>query len=195
MPPEPTPYPPRAVWSFPPPPVARRWFWLSVVTAALSSLIGLALIVTVVVLETDDAPGLIENRVLLDTIDDECGAMTVQVEDLASGGGADDLAVTIRDQNDVVSDMVAAIRLLPRHVISEDSPTEAWLRDWIRLATARESYALTLEESGEQASPFEVPVDADDLPIFYRMEDALLEDVCRVPDVLIDPGQRSAASI
>lgn len=195
MSPEPPPYPPRGVWSFPPPPVGKSWFWISIVSAVVGSLLGLSLIVTAAVLESNDAPGLIEDPVLLDTIYDACDVMTVVVEDLDFGSQPEDLATTIREQNTAVTEMVESIRQLPGEVISADSPTEAWLRDWIRLATAREAYARTLEEYGDRTGPFNVPVDADELPIYYRMEDALLEDVCRVPDALIDPGQQSTSTI
>jgi hypothetical protein len=160
-----------------------------------SSLLVVGLITTAAVLESDDASGLIENGPILATIDDECAVMTDQVDQLGSAGQPDDLAETIRDQNEAVTTMVEQIRLLPRAVLAQDRPTEAWLRDWDRLVTARESYAKALEANGEPAGRFEVPLDPDGLPIDLRMEDALLDDVCRVPESLVDPDRRGRSSV
>lgn len=188
------PYPPPRVWSFPPPPVSRRWFWVALVGVMVSAVVGSALLVTAIVLESSDAPGVIDDATVLGTIEDECDLMTSRVEGTAMGSSPDRIAATIREQNDFVDQMVEQIGSLPKQVLTEDRPTASWLNDWRQLVAARESYAESLVGGGLRTEGFQIPRDADGALITLRMEEALLNPVCDVPKALLDPEQRTTSS-
>ncbi|MGB9013312.1 MAG: hypothetical protein WCB95_10735, partial [Aeromicrobium sp.] len=188
------PYPPLRVWSFPPPPVGRRWFWVALVGAVVSALVGSALVVTAIVLESRDAPGVIDSTTVLSTIEDGCDLMTSDVDSTSMGSSPERITAAIREQNEFVEAMLQKVEALPKRVLAEDRPTTAWLTDWRRLVSARETYAKSLVDEGPQIRGFTIPRNPDGEPITRRMEEALLNPVCDIPTVLLDPGQRTMSS-
>ncbi len=184
MPSEPTPlppYPPQRVWTFPPPPVRRGWFWAAIAVMVTSVVLGISLIVTAAVVESGDAPGLIDDTSLLAIIDEECATMTDRVERV----DRTDLVDSIQEQNLAVLEMVETIDAQAGSLIDEDVPTAAWLDDWIALVDARDGYINGLNLQGD--SRLEIPRDPDGSLIVNRMNDALISGSCVVPEVLVDP--------
>ena len=188
------PYPPPRVWSFPPPPVGRRWFWAALVGGVVSALVGSALLATAIVLESRDAPGVIDDTTVLGTIEDSCDLMTSDVEGTSRGSSPVRIAATIREQNDFVEAMLDRVEALPRRVLAGDRPTVAWIKDWRQLVAARESYAESLVTEGLRTKGFKIPRDQNGKRITLRMEEALLDPVCDIPQTLLDPGQRTTSS-
>lgn len=181
---EPTPlppYPPPRVWTFPPPPVRRGWFWAAIAAMVTSVLLGITLIVTAAVVESGDAPGLIDDSDLLAIIDDECSDMTDRVEAV----DRTDLIDAIQEQNLAVLEMVDTIYAQAGSLIDDDVPAEAWLNDWIALVEARDGYINGLNLQGE--SRLEIPRDPDGSLIVDRMNEAIIDGSCQVPAVLVDP--------
>lgn len=181
---EPTPlppYPPQRVWTFPPPPVRRGWFWVAITVMVTSVALGVTLIVTAAVVESGDAPGLIDDSSLLEIIDEECADMTVRVESVDRS----DLVDSIQEQNLAVLEMVQLIDGRAGSLIDEDVPAAAWLDDWVALVEARDGYINGLNLDDE--SRLEIPRDPDGSLIVDRMNDALIDGSCSVPNVLVDP--------
>lgn len=189
------PYPPQRVWSFPPPPVRRGWFWAAVTAMIVSVAAVAALGLAAVSLESTDAPGLIDDADVLDTIAVECERMTAEVERTPDGYAPMELAAIIREQNEAVTTMVENISNLPQETLRADRPTLEWLRDWGRLVATRDAYATVLETADRQVGPLDPPKDAHGDSIVGRMDDALLDPVCEVPDALLEPGRRPTSSI
>lgn len=187
------PYPPARVWSFPPPPVRRRWFWVALTSSILATASVAALVVATAATAGDDAPGLIQDTRVLGAIDTECASMTDLVESYPLGDSSRDLAAAIRDQNRAVTSMIDTIAELPASVLRDDDPTLAWLGDWRSLVEARAGFADRLDEG--LTGDFDVPRDGDGRPIDERMHDALLDDVCEVPPVLLNPRGAGTSSI
>lgn len=181
---EPTPlppYPPQRVWTFPPPPVRRGWFWAALAVMVTSALLGITLIVTAAVVESGDARGLIDDSNLLAIIDEECADMTDRVESVDQS----DLVDAIQEQNLAVLEMVELIDVRAGSLIDEDVPAAAWLDDWVSLVDARDGYINGLNLDDE--SRLEIPRDPDGSLIVNRMNDALIDGSCSVPAVLVDP--------
>ncbi|MGJ9422681.1 hypothetical protein [Aeromicrobium sp. CF3.5] len=181
---EPTPlppYPPQRVWTFPPPPVRRGWFWAAIAAMVTSALLGIALIVTTVVVESQDSPGLIDDSGLLAIIDEECADMTDRVESVDRS----DVIDAIQEQNLAVLNMVELIDVRAGPLIEEDVPAAAWLDDWVALVEARDGYINGLNLQGDNR--LEIPRDPDGSLIIDRMNDALIDGSCEVPAVLVDP--------
>ncbi len=174
--------------------MARRWFWVALVGAVVSALVGSALVATAIVLESRDAPGVIDDTTVLSAIEDGCDLMASDVEGTSMGSSPDRIAATIREQNDFVEAMLESVEALPRRVLAEDRPTTAWLNDWRRLVSAREAYAESLVGEGLRTKGFKIPRDQDGAPITRRMEEALLDPVCDIPKALLDPGQRTTSA-
>ncbi len=181
---EPTPlppYPPQRVWTFPPPPVRRGWFWVAIAVMLTSVALGVSLVVTAAVVESGDAPGLIDDTELLAIIDDECALMTERVESVDRSDTID----AIQEQNLAILDMVEVIDARAGSLIDEDVPTAAWLDDWVALVDARDGYINGLNLGGD--SRLEIPRDPDGSLIVDRMNNALISGSCVVPEILVDP--------
>lgn len=181
---EPTPlppYPPQRVWIFPPPPVRRGWFWAAIAVMVTSAVLGVTLIVAAVIVESGDAPGLIDDSSLLAIIDEECADMTERVESVDRS----DVVDAIQEQNLAVLEMVQLIDGRAGSLIDEDVPTAAWLDDWIALVDARDGYINGLNIDDE--TRLVIPRDQDGSLIVDRMNDALIDGSCTVPAVLVDP--------
>ena len=80
--------------------------------------------------------------------------------------------------------MVERIREVESKVRESDQPLDAWLADWETLVSGREAY-LGQRRRGEDTE-FRVPRSPDGDPINVRM-DMAGEDVCAVPEVLLNP--------
>ena len=184
VPPESGPYPPDTVWRFPPPPVSRLWLVAAIVAGVLGlSAAGAGFTYLAVNVERD-IPGFINNEQVLTVAIRECRLMTSTVEGFTTDGTPDDLLDVLADQNTAVTTMIERIRSLESTVRESDQPLEAWLADWEALVTRREHY-LARQRRGVDAE-FRVPHSPDGQPINERM-DAAAEDVCDVPDVLLEP--------
>ena len=182
--PESRPYPPDTVWRFPPPPVSRLWLVAAIVAGVLGlSAAGAGFTYLAVNVERD-IPGFINNEQVLKVAVRECRLMTSTVEGFITDGTPDDLLDVLGDQNTAVTMMIERIRSLESKVRESDRPLEAWLADWEALVTRREHY-LARQRRGVDAE-FRVPRSPDGQPINERMDTAA-EDVCDVPDVLLEP--------
>ena len=172
----------------------KGWFWAAV-ALSVSTFVAMAGLITAgISFESRDAPGLIDDPSVLDTIDDECSAMIQQVESYTAGSSRSELVTAILDQNKAVIAMVDAIEALPAKTLARDRPTRQWLDDWRDLVAVRAAYASALQRPSAPDPGFRVPRDTDGQPITVRMEDALYEDVCRVPRVLVEPRASDSAS-
>ena len=80
--------------------------------------------------------------------------------------------------------MVDRIRSLESTLRESDQPLDAWLADWETLVSGREDY-LGQRRRGVDTT-FRVPRSPDGDPINVRM-DMAAEDVCAVPEVLLNP--------
>jgi hypothetical protein len=183
-PPEERPYPPDSIWRFPPPPVSRLWL----VAAIVAGILGLTTVggaFTYLALNGErDIPGFIDDERVLATAIRECRLMTSTVRGLGADGRPEDWMDTLSDQNTAVKNMVDRIRSLGSKVRESDQPLDAWLADWEKLVSGRETY-LGQRRRGE-VNEFRVPRSPDGDPINVRM-DMAGEDVCAVPDVLLNP--------
>ncbi len=181
---EPRPYPPRTVWHFPPPPVSRLWL----VAAIVGGLLGVGVTVaafTFMALNVDrDIPGFIDDQRVVEIAERECKLMTSTVEGLEKDGRPGGRLDVLADQNSAVTTMVDRIRLIASSVREADRPVDDWLEDWEALVAGREDY-LGKQRRGVDAD-FRVPRTRDGDPITERMELAA-EEVCPVPDVLLEP--------
>lgn len=175
------PYPPQRVWTFPPPPVRRGWFWVAITAMVLSVVLGIALIATAAVVESGDSPGIVDDPELLAIINAECADMTDRVESVDRTDTID----AIQEQNIAVVQMVEAIDAQAGSLIRNDVPTEDWLTDWLDLVDARDAYINALNVQSNVR--LEIPRDPDGSLIVNRMNDALLNGSCEVPAVLVDP--------
>jgi hypothetical protein len=188
-------YPPRRnTWEFPAPPVQKRWKWI----AALSSVLGLAaagaMITVLVLTDTDDFPGLIDDQQLTDTVASECELMTRTVESMPLTGSPERQAATIADQNQAVETMVDAIRASRAVEVRDDRPAEDWLSDWELLVEVRAGYARELLR--DPNASLRVPLDSDGDEITERMNDVWAgSPVCEVPEVLVRPSSGSVSDV
>ncbi len=183
-PPEARPYPPDSIWRFPPLPVSRLWL----VAAIVGGVFGLTSVggaFTYLAINGErDIPGFIDDERVLETAIHECRLMTSTVQGLRSDGSPEDWMDTLSDQNTAVKNMVARIRSLGSTVRESDQPLDAWLADWEKLVTGREAYLGQRRRGG--VTEFRVPSSPDGDPINVRM-DMAGEDVCPVPEVLLNP--------
>ncbi|WP_456697389.1 hypothetical protein [Aeromicrobium sp. P5_D10] len=188
------PYPPRQnAWQFPPPPIQKRWKWLAIAATALSAVVAILLTTTIIVLETRDAPGLIDDTDLTAIIDDACELMTTTVESMPVSGSPRQQAETIEDQDLAVTVMLTEIERGHGELIRADRPAQQWLDDWTRLLAARDRFRTELLRRGE--ATFVAPVDSSGNPLHQRMEDVWLGDaVCAVPPSLLWPYPRHRTS-
>lgn len=178
--------PPRDTWEFPPPEVSTRWKWVAAFAGVTGLLVAGGLAAALIVLGTEDFPGLIDDERLTDTIAAECKVMTSTVASMPLSGGTPDQARTIRSQNRAVEVMVRSVRSANAKEIRDDRPAEQWLDDWERLVEARADYARELLD--DPRATLEVPLDPDGDEITERMNDVWLgESGCEVPDVLVRP--------
>ena len=183
-PPEARPYPPDSIWRFPPPPVSRLWLVAAIVGGVLG-LTSIGAAFTYLALNAErDIPGFIDDERVLGTAIREGRLMTSTVQGLTAEGTPDDRLDAIADQNTAVRHMVDRIRSLSSKVRESDQPLDAWLADWEALVSGREDY-LGQRRRGV-GTEFRVPRTSDGEPINVRM-DMAAEDVCPVPDVLLNP--------
>jgi hypothetical protein len=131
-----------------------------------------------------DIPGFIDDERVLKVAIRECKLMTSTVEGLEVDGSTGERLDVLRDQNTAVTTMVDRIRLVASKVRESDQPVDAWLEDWEALVTGRQDY-LGQQRRGSDRE-FQVPRSPDGEPINERM-DMAAEDVCPVPDVLLEP--------
>lgn len=186
-------YPPQVnAWEFPPPPVSPRWKWAAIAAMVLGLVGGSAMLGVAISVGSSGTPGLIDNVRIVNLIEDECALMTDQVESIPITGSRESQAAAISDQNDVVDDMVSAVRGMGSNVLSTDPPTEAWLVDWHKLVMAREDYA---EELLDGSTPsLKIPTDDRGEKIYVRMNDVFFyESTCTVPSVLLFPIPEDAS--
>lgn len=183
-PPEPGPYPPDTTWRFPPPRVSRLWLVAAIVGGVLG-LLASAGAFTFLALNTDrDLPGLIKDERVLKVAVRECRLMTSTVLGQPFDGSPDDRLDALRDQNTAVEKMVDRIRSVSSKMRGSELPLDAWLDDWETLVSDRERY-IRQQRRGVDAE-FRVTRTSDGEPINVRM-DLAAEDVCDVPDVLLEP--------
>jgi len=183
-PPASGPYPPDTVWRFPPPPVSRLWLVAAIVGGMLCLLSAGGALTYLAVNMERDLPGFINDQRVLKVAVRECKLMTSTVKGQPFNGSADDRLDALRDQNTAVETMVDRIRSLSTKVREADRPLDAWLDDWETLVSDRERY-IGQQRRGEDAE-FHVPQSPDGDPINERM-DMAAEEVCKVPDVLLEP--------
>lgn len=178
--------PPHNAWQFPPPPISPRWKWAAIAAMVLSLIGGTTMLVVAIAIGSSGMPGLIDNTSIIDVIEDECAAMTDEVEAIPITGSPESQAAAITDQNAAVNDMVSDIRAIGSNVLSADPPTEDWLVDWHTLVKAREAYAREVLDGSQD--DFEIPTDDDGDDIYVRMDDVFAyESSCEVPAVLLNP--------
>jgi len=183
-PPASGPYPPDTVWRFPPPPVSRLWL-VAAIVGGLLGLFSAGGALTYLALNTErDIPGFIDDRRVLKVAVRECKLMTSTVKGQPFTGSQDERLDALRDQNTAVTTMIDRIRSISSKVRGSDRPLDAWLEDWEALVTGRERY-IGQQRRGEDAK-FRVPRSPDGDPINVRM-DMAAEEVCDVPDVLLEP--------
>lgn len=184
-PPESRPYPPDSIWRFPPPPVSRLWLVAAIVGGVLGlGAFGTAF--TYLAVNTErDIPGFIDDARVLKVAVRECRLMTSTVEGLPVNGPPDERLDALADQNTAVMNMVDRIRELSSTLRESDEPLDAWLADWEALVSGRERY-LDQQRRGVENAVFRVPRSSDGNPINERM-DMAAEEVCAVPDVLLEP--------
>lgn len=156
---------------------------MAVVTGPLATLVLLGAFVSTIVVESRDAPGLLDDTEVVQVVGEECELMTSTVEGLTLSGPPADRARTLRDQNEAVRQMLQEIRALD-DLADRDQPLQAWLEDWDRLVEAREAYAE--EVAGGREIDLSVPRDDDGNEITERMDGAGLL-VCEVPEALVTP--------
>lgn len=179
------PYPPPTIWRFAPPPISGLWL----AAAIVGGLLGMSMVVgafTFLGLNGDrDLPGFIDDVTVLEIAERECELMTSTVEGLVVDGTPEERLSALADQNTAVSIMVDRIRTEASSAVREaDRPVDAWLEDWEALVAGREDY-LGQKRRGLDGD-FRVPRSPDGLPINERM-DLAGEEVCPVPDVLLEP--------
>ena len=183
-PPRSGPYPPDTMWRFPPPPVSRLWLVAAIVGGVLGLLAAGGALTFLVVNMDRDLPGFIDDRRVLKVAVRECKLMTSTVKGQPFDGTPEDRLDALRDQNSAVEKMVDRIRSISAKVRGSDQPLDAWLDDWEALVSGREQY-IGQQRRGDDAK-FRVPRSPDGEPINERM-DMAAEDVCDVPDVLLEP--------
>ncbi|MGH3749038.1 MAG: hypothetical protein ACRDT8_16745, partial [Micromonosporaceae bacterium] len=131
-----------------------------------------------------DLPGFISDERVLKVAVRECNLMTSTVKGQPFDGTPGDRLDALRDQNTAVERMVDRIRSISAKVRQSDRPLDAWLDDWEMLVSDRERY-IGKQRRGEDAR-FRVPRTPDGDPINERM-DMAAEEVCKVPNVLLEP--------
>ena len=190
---EPRPYPPPTIWRFPPPPVSPLWL----VAAIVGGVVGLSTVVgafTFLGLNAEtDIPGFIDDVRILEVAERECKLMTSTVEGLADDGSPEEHLDVLADQNTAVTTMVDRIRTESSSAVRDtDRPVDAWLEDWEALVAGRQDFVGQRRRGLD--GDFRVPRSPDGLPINERM-DLAAEDVCPVPDVLLEPELTGARPI
>ncbi|MGH3474938.1 MAG: hypothetical protein ACRDOT_08500 [Aeromicrobium sp.] len=191
-PPASGPYPPDTIWRFPPPPVSRLWLVAAIVGGILGVFAAGGALTFLAVNTERDLPGFINDPRVVKVAVRECKLMTSTVKGQRFNGSPDERLDALRDQNTAVETMVARIRLISTKVRDSDRPLDAWLDDWETLVSDRERY-IGQRRRGEDVE-FRVSRSPDGDPINKRM-DMAAEDVCDVPDVLLEPhlaGTRQA---
>ena len=164
--------------------MSRLWLVAAIVGGVLG-LLASAGAFTFLALNTDrDLPGLINDERVLKVAVRECKLMTSTVQGQPFDGSPDDRLDALRGQNTAVEKMVDRIRSISSKVRGSDRPLDAWLDDWETLVSDRERY-IRQQRRGEDAE-FRVTRTSDGDPINERM-DLAAEDVCDVPDVLLEP--------
>ena len=183
-PPASGPYPPDTTWRFPPPPVSRLWLVAAIVGGVLGLLASVGAFTFLALNAQRDRPGFIDDERVLKVAVRECKLMTSTVQGQPFDGSPDDRLDALRDQNTAVEKMVDRIRSISSKVRGSDRPLDAWLDDWETLVSDRERY-IRQQRRGEDAE-FRVTRTPDGDPINVRM-DLAAEDVCDVPEVLLEP--------
>lgn len=177
-------YPPDTIWRFPPPPVSRLWLVAAIVGGLLGLFTAVGAFTFLAVNVERDLPGFINDERVLKVAVRECTLMTSTVKGQPFDGSSGDRLDALRDQNTAVEKMVDRIRSIRATVRESDRPLDAWLDDWETLVSVRERY-IGQQRRGEDAE-FRVPRTHDGEPITERMNMAA-EEVCKVPDVLLEP--------
>lgn len=161
----------------------RRHTWRWVLLGACLLVVGGigAFTYSVIRYAGHDLPELIDDPVVVSTVDTACTSMTAEVARLTVAPGATwaQRADSVRKQNAAVHSMVRTIEGLGTERIQNDRPTREWLDDWNRLVAARARYADRLAH--ETNPPWIVPV-VDGRPITARMNNV---GVCAVPETLV----------
>lgn len=180
----PTPYPPEQdAWTYERPRRSRVAVWAAAVVAFCVLVAAVSTVLVLTVEEPSDRPGLVDDDALADRIARACAVMTSTVVALPITGDAQRQARAIRDQDQAVLVMVAAIRRGNDAAISADRPVERWLLDWERLVAARERLADRL--AVDPNASLTVPLDAAGDPVVERMDDIWAgEPRCLVPPSL-----------
>ncbi|WP_374999538.1 hypothetical protein [Aeromicrobium sp. CTD01-1L150] len=176
--------PPVQRWRFSEPPVRPRWFWIAVIAGPLATLALVGAFVAVIALDSQDAPGIIDDAEALEVVSRECELMTSTVVGLPLAGTPSERASKLRAQNAAVEQMLDGIRALDEKVLERDAPLLEWLDDWTLLLQAREEYASAVA-SGDDAS-LDIPTDEHGDEITDRMDGAGML-ACEVPPALVEP--------
>ena len=164
--------------------MSRLWLVAAIVGGLLGLFASVGAFTYLALNMERDLPGFINDPRVLKVAVRECELMKSTVEGQPFSGSAEDRLDALRDQNTAVEKMVDRIRSISAKVRGADQPLDAWLDDWETLVTDRERY-IGLQRRGEDAK-FRVPRTPDGDPINVRM-DLAAEDVCDVPDVLLEP--------
>lgn len=181
------PYPPpRAAWTFAPPPAQRRWTWLAIVAMLLLVAAGALAVAALVDLEGRDDPDVIDDRALLTIIERECALLGTTVESMPVTGTPREQGDAIVDQNLAIDRMVTSIEGAGGDLVAEDRPARRWLDDWRTLADARNRYVVAALK--DSSARFKVPRDSDGAPLPERMNDTFAnQSGCAVPPALLSP--------
>jgi hypothetical protein len=164
--------------------VSRLWLVAAIVGGTLGLLSAGGALTFLAVNMERDLPGFINDPRVLKVAVRECKLMTSTVKGQPFNGSAEERLDALRDQNTAVEKMIDRIRSLSTKVRESDRPLDAWLGDWEKLVSDRERY-IGQQRRGEDAE-FRVPRSPDGDPINERM-DMAAEEVCTVPDVLLEP--------
>ena len=126
----------------------------------------------------------IDDPSLLEAIDRACAGLQGELEKISARD-----AERVRQENSAVERFVDRVkRSTSAQDRADDTPTEDWLDDWLRLVAVRDSYAQALDQPAHTPPPI-TPREGD-TSITVRMESA--EAGCAVPGVITDdlaPGR------
>jgi hypothetical protein len=130
---------------------------------------------------------LIDRPDVAERADEACASMRAELAQMAtSGTGSAEIASRVRQENEVVRRFVQSVRALGRPALKDDSPAEAWLRDWENLVAARDHFAYDLIQGTTGTAPT-VPT-VNGVPIIKRMNEVGI--ACRVPSQIVDDFAR-----